>query len=34
MYYDEQLETIQVTDHVFMEKGVVKLFKTAMDISW
>ncbi|KAG2120003.1 hypothetical protein BD769DRAFT_1672044 [Suillus cothurnatus] len=33
-YYDEQPETIQVTDHVFMEKGVVELFKTAMDVSW
>ncbi|KAG2036145.1 hypothetical protein BDR03DRAFT_934617 [Suillus americanus] len=34
IYYDKQLETIQVTDHVFMEKSVVELFKTAMDVSW
>lgn len=33
-YYDEQPETIQVMDHVFMEKDVVELFKTAMDVSW
>ncbi|KAG2108176.1 uncharacterized protein F5147DRAFT_773759 [Suillus discolor] len=33
-YYDEQPETIQVTDHVFMEKSVAELFKTAMDVSW
>ncbi|KAG1781728.1 hypothetical protein EV702DRAFT_921171, partial [Suillus placidus] len=33
-YYDEQHETIQVTDHVFMEKDVVELFKIAMDVSW
>ncbi|KAG1902956.1 uncharacterized protein F5891DRAFT_948423, partial [Suillus fuscotomentosus] len=33
-YYDKQPETIQVTDHVFMEKDVVELFKMAMDVSW
>ncbi|KAG1731000.1 hypothetical protein EDB19DRAFT_1831826 [Suillus lakei] len=33
-YYDEQPKTIQVTDHVFMEKDVVELFKTAMDVLW
>jgi hypothetical protein len=33
-YYDKQPKTIQVTDHVFMEKDVVELFKAAMDVSW
>ncbi|KAG2037617.1 hypothetical protein BDR03DRAFT_1050033 [Suillus americanus] len=33
-YYDEQPKTIQVMDHVFMEKDVVELFKMAMDVSW
>ncbi|KAG1740718.1 hypothetical protein EDD22DRAFT_729579, partial [Suillus occidentalis] len=33
-YYEHQPDNIQVADHVFIEKGIIELFCTAMDFSW
>ncbi|KAG1727916.1 hypothetical protein EDD22DRAFT_789206 [Suillus occidentalis] len=33
-YYEHQPDNIQVADHVFIEKGIIELFHTAMDFSW
>ncbi|KAG0700381.1 hypothetical protein DFH29DRAFT_932267 [Suillus ampliporus] len=33
-YYEHQPDNIQVADHVFIEKSVIELFRTAMDFSW
>ncbi|KAG1863772.1 hypothetical protein F4604DRAFT_1586935 [Suillus subluteus] len=33
-YYEHQPDNIQAADHVFIEKSVIELFRTAMDFSW
>ncbi|KAG1796586.1 hypothetical protein EV424DRAFT_1475189 [Suillus variegatus] len=33
-YYEHQPDSVQAADHVFIEKSVIELFRTAMDFSW